>query len=122
MKFSIHCTLERIIPFGTSGYLLSREKGKGSIRIPNKARTNNCFIVAITIEKMERNFTVTHFSVHLENCELIYFTENNFQELLYFPPKTILTTTAVLPLRLFRLKPKAVNFNGQKEIATFFTV
>ncbi|XP_060801784.1 uncharacterized protein LOC132902069 [Amyelois transitella] len=39
----------------------------------------------------ERHPTVTHLSVHLENGERVYFTENNFQERLSSPPKTTLT-------------------------------
>ncbi|XP_045536286.1 uncharacterized protein LOC106720810 [Papilio machaon] len=39
----------------------------------------------------ERNPTVTHLNVHLENGERVYFTVNNFQERLSSPPKTTLT-------------------------------
>lgn len=63
-------------------------KGKESIRKLDKSRTGNSnFVVAIKSEKMEKNLTVTHFSVHLENGQRIYFTENNFQEILPSPSK-----------------------------------
>jgi hypothetical protein len=43
-----------------------------------------CIFVAITTEKTERNL-----SVHLDNIERVYFTENNFQKRLTFSKMSV---------------------------------
>ncbi|CAH2226617.1 jg9019, partial [Pararge aegeria aegeria] len=47
----------------------------------------------------ERHPTVTHLSVHLENGERVYFTEDNFHERLSTRPKTTLTAFFELCIR-----------------------
>jgi hypothetical protein len=74
------------------GYLISRTTGKGNISIPDKTRTSCCSsVVTITTEKTEKNLIITHLSVHLENSERVFFSENNLHQQLFSPLKMKLT-------------------------------
>lgn len=56
------------------------KKVKGCISTHDKVQTRNCFVVAVTTEKTERDLTIKHLSVHQENGKFVYFTENSFQK------------------------------------------
>jgi hypothetical protein len=47
-------------------------------------------LLAITTQKTKRNLTITYLSVHLENNERVYFTENIFLKRLSSPKATSL--------------------------------
>jgi hypothetical protein len=69
-------------------YLVTK-KEKGSINTSDKCPNSFYFVITIKNEETERNLTVPYHSVHLENGERIYFTENNFLDRLFSPKMTL---------------------------------